>query len=265
MYDAKYKVSSRRCVQASFNEVRHVLNLAQVLAMRETRLRLVSFDGDCTLYSDGKDFSDPKLARFIALLLSRGGVHVALVTAAGYAYDAQRYMRRLAGLFAYFELHQLATDVVARFWVLGGECNYLLSCEAYTAEAGSGGQGGGEQGGGGQGDGGQGGGGQGGGGLLRYRLVSKEQLWSTVWSPDDAASQSMLDVAEASLRTTMHELQLRGSIIRKPRGVGMVSGGREGKERQPGGSGSSTLSRESLDEAVLRLQRDPNPPPSPQP
>ena len=33
MYDAKYKVSSRRCVQPSFNEVRHVLNLAQVLAM----------------------------------------------------------------------------------------------------------------------------------------------------------------------------------------------------------------------------------------
>ena len=55
MYDAKYKVSSRRCVQPSFNEVRHVLNLAQVLAMRQTQLRLVSFDGDCTLYSDGKD------------------------------------------------------------------------------------------------------------------------------------------------------------------------------------------------------------------
>ena len=81
MYDAKYKVSSRRCVQPSFNEVRHVLNLAQVLAMRQTQLRLVSFDGDCTLYSDGKDFSDPKLARYIALLLRRG-VHVALVTAA---------------------------------------------------------------------------------------------------------------------------------------------------------------------------------------
>ena len=203
MYDAKYKVSSRRCVQPSFNEVRHVLNLAQVLAMRQTQLRLVSFDGDCTLYSDGKDFSDPKLARYIALLLRRG-VHVALVTAAGYAYDAQRYMRRLAGLFAYFELHQLAADVAARFWVLGGECNYLLACEAYVSE---------EAVGGGQG------GGQGGGGSLRYRLVSKEQVWAAVWSPDDLASQSMLDVAEASLRATLGELQLRGSIIRKPRAV----------------------------------------------
>ena len=47
----------------------------------------------------------------------------------------------------------------------------------------------------------------------------------------------------------------------------MVPGGREGKERQPGGSGSSTLSRESLDEAVLRLQQElgPNPNPNPNP
>jgi IMP and pyridine-specific 5'-nucleotidase len=49
MYDAKYRVSCRRFVQPSFNEIRHILNLAQVLAMRKTKLRLVSFDGDCTL------------------------------------------------------------------------------------------------------------------------------------------------------------------------------------------------------------------------
>ena len=70
------------------------------------------------------------------------------------------------------------------------------------------------------------------------------------------ASQSMLDAAEASLRATLVELRLRASILRKPRAVGMIPGGREGKERQPGGSGSSTLSRESLDEAVLRLQQE---------
>ena len=32
----------------------------QVLAMRDTNLRLVTFDGDCTLYSDGNNFSDRK-------------------------------------------------------------------------------------------------------------------------------------------------------------------------------------------------------------
>ena len=78
-------MSCRRFVRPSFNEVRHVLNLsqarrrgsvppprararivpvthaaAQVLAMRDTNLRLVTFDGDCTLYSDGNNFSDRK-------------------------------------------------------------------------------------------------------------------------------------------------------------------------------------------------------------
>ena len=60
--------------------------LAQVLAMRDTGLRLVTFDGDQTLYSDGSDFSDPKLARYLVLLL-HSGVSVALVTAAGYGYE----------------------------------------------------------------------------------------------------------------------------------------------------------------------------------
>ena len=107
-------------------------------------------------------------------------MHVALVTAAGYAYDAPRYMRRLAGLFAYFELHQLAADAAARFWVLGGECNYLLACEAYAAEEAAGGGEGGVE--------------AAGGGPLRYRLVSKEHVWATVWSPDEQASHRMLDV-----------------------------------------------------------------------
>ena len=75
----------------------------------------------------------------------------------------------------------------------------------------------------------------------------------------------MLDAAEASLRATLVELRLRASILRKPRAVGMIPGGREGKERQPGGSGSSTLSRESLDEAVLRLQLTRTPTPAPTP
>ena len=61
----------------------------------------ITFDGDCTLYSDGKDFSNPKLARYIALLLKKG-VAVALVTAAGYAHDADKYSKRLSGLLDAF-------------------------------------------------------------------------------------------------------------------------------------------------------------------
>ena len=50
--------------------------------------------------------------------------------AAGYGYECKRYEKRLTGLLAYFEACQLPADVVSRFWVLGGECNYLFKCDA---------------------------------------------------------------------------------------------------------------------------------------
>ena len=225
IYDAKYHVSSRRHVQPSFNEIRHILNLAQVLEMAETQLRLVTFDGDCTLYSDGKDFSNPKLARYIALLLKKG-VAVALVTAAGYAHDADKYSKRLSGLLDAFRENQLSPDAAARFYVLGGECNYLLGLRAAPAE----------------------------GGGYEYALASMEERWRSVWDPPAAACAELLDVAEASLAETMKELELRVRVIRKARACGVVCGGSEGKARYPDGAGSTYIPRESLDELVLRLQ-----------
>jgi hypothetical protein len=48
--------------------------------------RLISFDGDQTLYSDGQNFErNPRLAFYLYQLL-RNGVSVAVVTAAGYEY-----------------------------------------------------------------------------------------------------------------------------------------------------------------------------------
>ena len=77
-------------------------------------------DGDCTLYSDGQAFEDPKLARFIGLLLE-AGVTVALVTAAGYGYDATRYEGRIQCLLDSFVLYKLSPEARCRFFVLGGE------------------------------------------------------------------------------------------------------------------------------------------------
>lgn len=52
--DRKRYISSRRYVAPSFNDVRLVLNTAQVLAVaREGGLQLATFDGDVTLYDDG--------------------------------------------------------------------------------------------------------------------------------------------------------------------------------------------------------------------
>ena len=52
--DERRYISSRRFVAPSFNDVRIILNTAQVLALvRQGPLKLVTFDGDVTLYDDG--------------------------------------------------------------------------------------------------------------------------------------------------------------------------------------------------------------------
>lgn len=177
VYNAKHMLDKRKHIQISFNEIRHVLNLAQIMALRrdvpaEAMLndpqatasdvakllldsssenprsgavtaaaaaaacdsgggdgpaaigsspdlpppasssslsvpasppargatmqqqqlngpRMITFDGDQTLYSDGENFEkNPKLAHALYQLL-RHGVVVAVVTAAGYEYKVR--------------------------------------------------------------------------------------------------------------------------------------------------------------------------------
>ena len=85
-YDAHYHVSKRKFVSISFDDVRHILNLAQVKASSQ-QIGLLSFDGDQTLYSDGKNFSDLDLAQYIITFM-QNGTYIALTTAAGYGLDA---------------------------------------------------------------------------------------------------------------------------------------------------------------------------------
>ncbi len=231
LYDDKYALSKRRFVAPSSSEIRHVFNLAQVLAMRDTGLRLVTFDGDQTLYSDGSDFSDPKLARYLVLLL-HSGVSVALVTAAGYGYEGALYERRLSGFLEYMRSRQVPEEAASRFYVLGGECNFLLRLRAIRRK--------GE-----------------GVGPLDYELESREHDWEAIWSPRDSEVQELLNVAEESIRSSVRDLLPRARVIRKSRAVGLVAGGQRGKAAALGrGAGKSWLPRESLDEAVLRLHDD---------
>ena len=134
-YNSKHRLTNRKHIQISFNEIRHVLNMAQIMALREpltaaptdtakgdgetlaaksvdgdddddddefgatdtemttggdtTGLtefngpKLITFDGDQTLYSDGSNFeSNHKLANYLYRLLKHG-VNIAVVTAAG--------------------------------------------------------------------------------------------------------------------------------------------------------------------------------------
>ena len=156
-YNRKHKLTKRKHITISFNEIRHILNLAQVMALagiesskegtasdvgdanhekksEDTIVdeqefvgpKLVTFDGDQTLYSDGANFeSNPQLANYMHLLLQHG-VTVAVVTAAGYEYNIEKYEFRLSGLLAYFRDKNLAPDDCTRFYLFGGECNYLL-------------------------------------------------------------------------------------------------------------------------------------------
>jgi IMP and pyridine-specific 5'-nucleotidase len=239
-----FSQTKRKHIQPSFNELRHVLNLAQLLALRKTEStngvsdepngtqinqnedsssvqlngpRMVTFDGDQTLYSDGANFeSNPRLAFYIYQLL-RHGVAVAVVTAAGYEYEVTKYEYRLSGLLHYFQQRGLSQDECERFYLFGGECNYLLQMGQDfrlhpVKESGPGGW----------------------STSTKYLLEAPGN-----WSSQEV--QGLLEGAEESFRQTQVDLNLRGRIIRKRRSVGLIP------------LPDRTLTRESLDEAVLRV------------
>ena len=65
--DRKRYISSRRYVAPSFNDVRLVLNSAQIMAVTGGALQLATFDGDVTLYDDGESLepSSPMIPRLL--------------------------------------------------------------------------------------------------------------------------------------------------------------------------------------------------------
>lgn len=133
--DDRRLISQRRLVSPLFNDVRMILNTAQVLALtrlyqkRDTQLKLVTFDGDVTLYEDGQSLcsDSPVVSRLVALLSL--GLFVGVVTAAGYPGElgAQHYYTRLAGLIDRIRDDPLLTaDQRENLLVMGGESNYLF-------------------------------------------------------------------------------------------------------------------------------------------
>mmetsp|Transcript_24513 Transcript_24513/g.35892 ORF Transcript_24513/g.35892 Transcript_24513/m.35892 type:complete len:526 (+) Transcript_24513:203-1780(+) len=280
VYNAKYALTTRKHITISFNEIRHILNLAQIMALSDANSNqsedchedvvrrwqnghdspsalvsgfgesppslsldgveeeespeessqqsqqpkefkgpmLISFDGDQTLYSDGSNFeSNPKLAGYLYLLL-RHGVAVAVVTAAGYEYQTEKYELRLSGLLAFFQKKGLPPEDCERFYLFGGECNYLLRMgDDYklhpVKEFGPGGW-----------------------------ITATKHIKGTPGSWNDVDITNLLNVAEESIQTSMEEQKLRARVIRKKRAIGLVP---KAEERMP---------REALDEAVLRVQ-----------
>eukprot|EP00980_Cylindrotheca_fusiformis_P012632 scaffold3084_cov144-Cylindrotheca_fusiformis.AAC.80 len=250
-YNEKHKLTKRKHIQISFNEIRHIMNLAQVMAMRDpdessqkpgvpsgvvdneedaseieikpgqlNGPKMITFDGDQTLYSDGSNFdSNPRLANYLYELL-RHGVIVAVVTAAGYEYNAEKYEFRLSGLLNYFKSKKLSDEECQRFYLFGGECNYLLRLENDfrlhpVTESGPGGW------------------------ITATRYLPE---CPGNWSDDEI--ETLLDASEEAITESLNDQNLnrRGTVIRKRRSIGLVP--RPGQE----------IPREALDETVLRCQ-----------
>lgn len=85
-----------------------------------------------TLYADGKNFAaDSQLVNLLIGLL-RKNIYVAIVTAAGYPRQPERYEHRLSGLLEGFKKADIPPENLEKFFVLGGECNYLFRYDSTT-------------------------------------------------------------------------------------------------------------------------------------
>lgn len=219
--DERRRMSFRHFVPPSFNDVRLILNTAQVLSHFKTDpLQLITFDGDLTLYDDGESLKpdSPVIPRIFRLL--ERNICVGIVTAAGYT-EAEKYYSRLYGLLDAVcignEGSSLSVKQKRNLVVLGGECNFLLQLEP-DMHAKNGGQG--------------------------LQFVPRDQ-WALdamkQWTEEDI--QKLLDLAESVLRGCIENMKLPAELVRKPRAVGIVP------------NAGVKLAREQLEETVLAAQR----------
>lgn len=201
--DRQRFISRRRFVAPSFNDIRLILNSAQVLGLiRSSDVELVTFDGDVTLYDDGACLmpDNPVIPRILRLL--QQDRKIGIVTAAGYT-DAPKYYERLQGLLdAIHTSPVLTADQKQGLIVMGGESNFLFRFDP-TSEA-------------------------------RLSYVPRDE-WlldeMQAWSEGDITE--LLDLAESALRACAANLNLPAAVLRKDRAVGVypVNGVRINREQ----------------------------------
>lgn len=227
--DHRRAISSRRFVAPSFNDIRLVLNTAQILAMIRPKtprrrpsktsprstLKLLTFDGDVTLYDDGASLvsveENPVILRLLHFL--EKDVRIGIVTAAGYT-DPANYFSRLSGLLNAVQSSQTLTkEQKSNLIIMGGESNFLMVFEE-TAEH-----------------------------CLKY-VHRREWILDTMKDWNDPAIQKLLDVAEQAFHSCIKTLKLKAKVLRKERAVGIYASDQSVK-----------LTREQLEETVLVLQQ----------
>ncbi|KAL8792010.1 MAG: hypothetical protein Q9195_005351 [Heterodermia aff. obscurata] len=214
--DQRRRISSRRFVPPSFNDIRLTLNSAQIMSLvRLGPLHLVTFDGDVTLYDDGDSLTagNPVIPRILGLL--GRGINVAIVTAAGYT-ESEKYHARLYGLLDAMRVAVIEGRLEKPgLVVMGGESNYLF---VFNSE-------------------------------VEYCLESvPRHLWlldaMRLWSEEEIAA--LLDVAEAALKECVSTLGLSAEVLRKERAVGIIPST---------GAPVQKFTREQLEETVLVTQQ----------
>ncbi|KAJ5110517.1 hypothetical protein N7532_001052 [Penicillium argentinense] len=189
--DQRRFISRRRFVAPSFNDIRLILNSAQVLGLIKTSsVELITFDGDVTLYDDGTNLlsDNPVIPCIIRLL--RQGIKVGIVTAAGYS-EAPKYYERLYGLLdAVHENGVLTTAQKDGLVVMGGESNFLFRFNPAEKSK------------------------------LSY-IPREEWLLDEMRSWKEEDIKELLDLAENALLTCKETLHLPVEVLRKDRAVGV--------------------------------------------
>jgi IMP and pyridine-specific 5'-nucleotidase len=186
-------ITGREHVPPSFNDIRLILNRAQILAVAP-KLKLITFDGDMTLYADGADFAkDSALVGLIKNLLMND-IMVAIVTAAGYPKDPSKYEQRLSGLLAGFRSQTNCEEKFSNFYVMGGECNFLFRYDHK------------------------------GGHLICIPEEEYQPDFVKKWSGNEDELQKFLDVAFDHLQRKLDKMGLkeRATLIRKNRAIGVL-------------------------------------------
>ncbi|KAB8211601.1 IMP-specific 5'-nucleotidase [Aspergillus parasiticus SU-1] len=189
--DSQRFISRRRFVAPSFNDIRLILNSAQLLGLfRTSGVDLVTFDGDVTLYDDGACLTDdnPVIPRLIRLL--QQGRKIGIVTAAGYT-EAPKYYERLKGLLDAVHSSDVLTPANRDgLVVMGGESNFLFRYDHTSPD--------------------------------KLTYVPREQwLLDEMHSWQDSDITQLLDIAESSLRACAKNLNLPVAVLRKDRAVGV--------------------------------------------
>lgn len=189
--DTQRLISRRRFVAPSFNDIRLILNTAQLMGLVHVHgLDLVTFDGDVTLYEDGSNLTEdnPVIPRIIHLLSQDR--KVGIVTAAGYT-EAPKYYARLKGLMDALHTSPILTEEQKNgLVVMGGESNFLFRYDPSSPDRLS---------------------------YVRRREWVLDDM--RLWKEDDI--NELLDIAESTLRACAANLNLPAAILRKDRAVGV--------------------------------------------